>query len=117
MSLDARELGPQIYVSSVAQAPEEVEQLARFEAQTRASWLIWGLVDLNEPQLAAVLRDQIAEQQGSAAAGVTITSQRTFSDGLLSALTLGFYNRRTVTIEGIVVRSAASASQSHQEGQ
>ncbi|MEJ2503822.1 MAG: hypothetical protein P8177_11020 [Gemmatimonadota bacterium] len=104
MDIDARDLEPHVYLTDDASPGESPQRVGEFEAETSASWALWGLVDLDEPDVAGALARAIADADGTAATNVSIVTQITFMDGFLAAITLGLYGRRTTFIEGTVVR-------------
>lgn len=103
MDIDASGLQPGAYLST-SQAANVGQMAASFEVELTNSWLFWGLSELGSPDIAATLETEIRRGNGTAVTGVQIVTQQTFVDGLLSALTLGIYGRRTTIISGTVVR-------------
>lgn len=102
MDIDTTGLDRTVYMSR--EGATEMERVARFETDTRASWLLWGLVELGEPEVASAIRREIRREDGTAVVDVELVTQTTFIDGLISALTLGIYAQRTTFVTGTVVR-------------
>lgn len=102
MDIDVTGLDPTVYVNR--EGAGDMERVARFETDTRASWLLWGLVELGEPRVGAAVRREIQREDGTAVVDVEIVTQTTFLDGLISALTFGLYSQRTTFVTGTVVR-------------
>lgn len=100
MEIDATPMQPPVAMTS----PGQVETVGQLDGRTTASWLLWGLVPMSEPNVAGVLDREIRRLNGTGAAGVEITTQVTFMDGLISALTLGLYSQRSTMVSGRVVR-------------
>lgn len=71
------------------------------EAET-VSFLFWGLTQHKNADPDAVLRPYMTRNRRIA--NLKITTEQTFMDGLLSAVTLGIYNPWTVRYEGDVIR-------------
>ncbi len=102
MDLDTTGLDRTVYMSR--DGAVEMERVARFETDTRGSWLLWGLVELGEPDVASAVRRELRREDGTAVVDMELVTQTTFIDGLISALTLGIYGQRTTFITGAVVR-------------
>lgn len=103
LEIDASGLQPHVYLTPETRGGA-AEQVGRFEAETRAAWLFWGLADIREPDLDDILARELTRLQANGVTGLEIRTQQTFVDGLLQAITLGIYGRRTVFVEGIAVR-------------
>ena len=69
--------------------------------------LVWGLVVRSDPQVGGELSRVLAESGGDGVRALTIVTQQTFTDGLVSVLTLGIYGRRTTFLRGSIVRPRA----------
>jgi hypothetical protein len=102
MDIDTTGLDPTVYLNR--EGAVEMERVASFEADTRASWLLWGLVDLGDPDVGEIVRHEVRRENGTAVVDVEIATQTTFMDGFISALTLGLYGQRTTFVRGTVVR-------------
>lgn len=102
MDIDTTGLDPTVYLTR--DGVGDLERGARFETETRASWLFWGLSELGEPDVDGVIWREIQREGGTAVVDVEIVTQRTFLDGLIMALTFGIYGQRTVFVSGTVVR-------------
>lgn len=66
--------------------------------------LIWGLVPLNDPDVAKILSDEVKASGGTHAVNIKVNYQATFINGLLNLITWQLYNPFTLTIEGDVVK-------------
>lgn len=108
MTLDTRSLPPGAYFTPEVPRTETVS-LGEFSEETKGTWLFWTLKVLKDPALRDILERRIAEHRGDAVVNLEIESRITFGDGFVSALTLGIYGRRTVTVSGTVVRRSADA--------
>lgn len=104
MHIDATDLEPHVQLSGQSAAGAAPTAVSEFSAETRGSWLFWGLVQLDEPQVSDALAREIRRADGTAATDVRVVTQRKFIDGLLEVITLGIYGQRTTRIEGTVVR-------------
>lgn len=104
MDIDARALEPHLYMNRETAEGEAPEAVSEFEARTKATWALWGLVDLSEPEVQEVLEQEIARASGSAVTNLEVVTQLTFVDGLLGVITLGLYGQRSTILRGTVVR-------------
>lgn len=102
MTVDMVGLEPHVYLSGDARG--ETTALGSFAATTRASWLLWGLVELEEAEPADVVRQVVERGGGDGVVRLEITTQRTFLDSALTLLTLGVYSQRSMKLTGTVVR-------------
>ena len=99
-TFDATTLGvPATLAAEGAQAP----QGTAFEVKAKALWGIWGLVPLSQPNLQRVLAGQLVG--GRAIANVRIKTRTSFTDGLISIISVGLLVPRSVTYEGVVVET------------
>jgi hypothetical protein len=103
MDVDARGLQPHLYMSGHQAAPTELQTAGTFDIEARQGWLLWGLSPLRSPDIESLVAEEVRLRGGSGVASTTITTENTFVDGLLSALTLGIYSRRTIRVEGVIV--------------
>ena len=104
MDIDATALEPHVYLNRQTADGDAPEPVGEFEARTKGSWLLWGLVDLDEPEVGEALEREIARAGGGAATNVVVVTQQTFMDGFLGVITLGIYTQRSTFIRGTVVR-------------
>lgn len=104
MDIDATALEPHVYLNRQTADGDAPDPVAEFEARTRGSWLLWGLVELDEPEVGEALEREIARAGGGAATNVVVVTRQTFLDGFLGVLTLGIYTRRSTFVRGTVVR-------------
>lgn len=104
MDIDATALEPHVVMTRESPPGESPERVADFEARTKGSWALWGLIDLSEPDIGGALEREIARADGRAATNVVVVTQQTFMDGFLSVITLGIYGQRSTFIRGTVVR-------------
>ena len=88
----------------------EYTRLGDFSAAAKGSWLFWGLSPREDADLQAILSEQMARYHGDAIVNLEITTIQTFSDGFISAITLGIYSRRTMEVSGTVVKLSEQAS-------
>jgi hypothetical protein len=102
MEIDATALEPNVYLNTGDATNPEVA--GEFEAEVIGSWLLWGLVDLKEPEIEDTLRREIERAGGSAVTGLEITTRTTFMNGFLAVITFGIYGQRTAVLTGRVVR-------------
>lgn len=100
MEIDATAMQPTVAMTPTTGA----QNVGQFEGRTTASWLLWGLVPVNEPDVSDLLEREIRRLNGTGVSMVEITTQQTFMDGLLSVLTLGIYGQRSTIVTGTVVR-------------
>lgn len=103
MTIDATGLEPHVYMSADAR-DAAAERLGRLEAEDDSSWLFWGLLSLREADVESLVERELARANGDAVTGMRIVTTQTFVDGLVEALTLGVYARRTLRVDGIIVR-------------
>jgi hypothetical protein len=110
MELDALQLEQSVYVSSKTPAP--FVRLKEFSIRTNGSWGVFGLLTLKKPELASILKEEIARQQGDAVINLTIRTQTTFGDALIGIVSvLGLiYQPRSVFVTGTVVSFTKESS-------
>lgn len=101
MEIDVTAMHPSVAMTGVQ---AQAQSLGQFEIRTTGSWLLWGLVPLSDPNVQDALDREISRANGTGVTSVEITTQQTFMDGLLSALTLGLYGQRSTMVRGTVVR-------------
>lgn len=101
MSVDMRGLEPHVHLSGDARG--EVTALGDFRESTRSSWLLWGLVELQDAAPARVVARALERAGGDAVVRLRITTQRTLLDSAVTLVTLGLYTQRTMRLEGVVV--------------
>lgn len=103
MQLDTPQLEQSVYLSS--KTPKPFTRLKEFTVRTNGSWAIFGLITLKTPELSAIIKEEIARQQGDAVINLTIKTQTTFGDGLIGAVALLglIYQPRSVFVTGTVV--------------
>ena len=105
LDIDATALEPHVYMSGPATVRGGAGQnVGSLDAKTTGSWALWGLLPLKEPDVDGLIQRELARSSGTAVHGLSIRTQQTFVDGLLSAITFGLYGQRTVFVEGTVVR-------------
>lgn len=73
-----------------------------FTEVENVSFLFWGLSSHKNSNPDAVLRPYMTRNRRIA--NLKITTEQTFIDGLLSAVTFGIYNPWTIRYEGDVIR-------------
>lgn len=105
LDIDATALEPHVYMSGPATVRGGAGQnVGSLDAKTTGSWLLFGLLPLKEPDVDGLIQRELARSGGTSVHGLSIKSQQTFVDGLLSAITLGIYGQRSVFVEGTVIR-------------
>lgn len=102
MDIDASGLQPNVLMHTGDRA--QPDRLGQFESRVTGSWLLWGLVEMSEPDIADAIDREVRRAGGSGVTAVGIRTQQTFIDGLLSLITLGLYGQRSTFITGTVVR-------------
>lgn len=73
-----------------------------FAVSRKSVHVLWGMVGVKSPDLQKALASQLSGAEG--VANLSIRSRARWSDVLVTVLTLGVVNPRTVTYEGVVVR-------------
>lgn len=71
---------------------------AYFSQTEKAFWLFWGLTPLSLPEVDQVVGSAVADHAG--VQNLKITTETDVVDFIVSALTYGIIQMRTVTIEG-----------------
>lgn len=105
LDIDATALEPHVYMSGPATVRGGAGQsVGTLDAKTTGSWLFWGLMEMKEPEVDALIQEALTRAGGTAVHGLAIKSQQTVVDGLLGLITLGIYGQRTVFVEGTMVR-------------
>lgn len=78
--------------------------LKHFTIAAKVHHLIYGLITLNDPDIAKAVSDEVKAAGGTNAINVKFVYQMTFIDGLCNLITFAVYNPFTLTIEGDVVK-------------
>lgn len=79
--------------------------LARsFRVEMKAQHLVYGLINLSNPDVEAAIAREVKSAGGKAAINIRLTHQIAFIDGLIGGVTFGIYTPTTVIVEGEVVR-------------
>ncbi len=78
--------------------------IKHFSLSMKVHHLIYGLVTLNDPEIAKAVTDEVKSAGGVRAVNVKITYQMTFVDGLVNMITFSVYNPMTMVLEGDVVK-------------
>jgi hypothetical protein len=84
--------------------PSGSASLGHFTETRHAHFIIYGLVNLSNPDMHDILQEQCTEKGGSSISNLNLTTTHTFVDGLISSITFGIYNPVTVIVEGDVVK-------------
>jgi hypothetical protein len=98
LTFDARSLGVPATMAGAAAQPVAGDT---FAVTTRAIHALWGLYPVRTVNLQNVLAGQLAG--GASVANLRIRVRRTWSDLLVTAVTLGVVNPTAVTLEGVIV--------------
>lgn len=103
MDIDATTISPHVYMTPQTRdgTPARVGEI---NTSVTGSWILFGLVNLKDPDIARAIEREIMRQGGSGVTGLEIVTQQTFIDGLLATITLNLYGQRTTHIRGTVVR-------------
>ena len=102
---DATALGvPATMAGPAGEAP----QGQHFKVDDTSVFALWGLVTLSRPPLDKVLAHQLVG--GKSISNLKITVKSSWSDVLITGLTLGLFVPRTVTFEGFVNAEPAPAN-------
>ena len=82
------------------------DQPVPFRVSAKAAYLglAFNLVTLSQPNVPTILKQEINSRRGTAIRNLKIDKRRSFTDGLISLVTLGIYNQETITFEGEVVK-------------
>lgn len=78
--------------------------IKHFTFTTQVHHLIYGLVTLNDPDIAKAISGEVQAAGGTNAVNVKFVYQMTFINGLCNYITFGVYNPFTLTVEGDVVK-------------
>ena len=95
---DARGVGVPVTMAGPNAQPAAGEA---FRVTTRAVYALWGVVPVREPSLQKVLSAELVD--GTAVADLRISVRSSWSDVLVTGLTLGILAPRAVTYEGVIV--------------
>ena len=98
LTFDARSLGVPATMAGAAAQPVAGDT---FAVTTRAIHALWGIYPVRTVNLQNVLAGQLAG--GASVANLRIRVRRTWSDLLVTAVTLGVVNPTAVTLEGVIV--------------
>ena len=103
--LDARDLGEPISMTKNVGDAEVQTQSTPFETSTKVGYCGWvfNLVTLKNADLSSMLEIEMKAVGGVSVRNVRVKKEKSFVDGLISIVTLGFYNPETITIKGEVV--------------
>jgi hypothetical protein len=78
--------------------------IKHFTITSKVHHLIYGLVTLNDPEIAKTVSDEVKAAGGTSAINVRFRYEMTFVDGLVNTITFAVYNPFTLTVEGDVVK-------------
>ena len=78
--------------------------IKHFSTSMTVHHLIFGLVTINDPEVAKALTNEVTTGGGNGAINIKIHYQMTFVNGLLNVITAGIYNPFTLTIEGDITK-------------
>ena len=101
LTFDATNLGVPTSMAESAQTPVQGEA---FHITRRPVFLFWGLIGVSRPNAEDILAGQVAN--GSRVANLKIKMRMRLGDLIVTGLTLGIVNPRSVTFEGVVVPSS-----------
>jgi hypothetical protein len=101
LTFDATNLGVPTSMAESAQTPVQGEA---FHITRKPVFLFWGLVGVSRPNAEDILAGQVAN--GSRVANLKIKMRMRLGDLIVTGLTLGIVNPRSVTFEGVVVPSS-----------
>ena len=100
LTFDATDLGVPTSMAESAQNPPQGEA---FSITKKPVFLFWGLIGASRPNAENILAGQVGT--GSRVANLKIKLRMRLTDLIVTGLTLGLVNPRTVTFEGVVVPS------------
>ena len=102
--LDARSMDN--VVSMTKAGTGAADQPVPFRVSAKAAYLglAFNLVTLSQPNVPTILKQEINSRRGTAIRNLKIDKRISFTDGLISLVTLGIYNQETITFEGEVVK-------------
>lgn len=75
-----------------------------FKAEAKVHSVVIGLVTISNPDVQAVIAQEVKRAGGTSAKNVRIVHQMSFLDGLIGALTGTIYTPTTVSVEGDVIK-------------
>ena len=101
LTFDATDLGVPTSMAESAQNPPQGEA---FHITRKPVFLLWGLIGTSRPNAENILAGQVGT--GSRVANLKIKIRMRLGDLIVTGLTLGLVNPRTVTFEGVVVPSS-----------
>lgn len=103
--LDARDLGEPVSMTKDVGSGGATENSTSFETTMKAAYCGWlfNLVNLKNADMSGLLDNEIQLAGGTAVKNVVIRKEKSFVDGLISIVSLGFYNQETITVQGEVV--------------
>lgn len=84
--------------------PSSYDVVNSFEVEKRASWLIFGLVPLNEAEVEEIVAREVRRAEGDAATNIVVTAEYDAVDVIVAAIVGGLFNTRSYTVTGDVVR-------------
>ena len=102
VTLDARSSDTAISMNN----PGQKATKQHFRLQLTSHHIIYGLIEISEPDIADEIKKQVRSYGGTEAVNVFVKTEHSFLDGFLNWLTGGIYNPVTVIIEGDVVGAA-----------
>ena len=98
LTFDATNLG---VPTSMAESAQNPPQGQAFRISKKPVFLLWGLVGVSRPIAEDILAGQVGT--GARVANLKIKLRMRLPDLIVTGLTLGLVNPRTVTFEGVVV--------------
>lgn len=98
LTFDATDLG---VPTSMAESGQNPPQGEAFHITKKPVFLLWGLIGASRPNAENILAGQVGT--GSRVANLKIKLRMRLTDLIVTGLTLGLVNPRTVTFEGVVV--------------
>ena len=101
LTFDATDLGVPTSMAESGQNPPHGEA---FHITRRPVFLLWGLIGASRPNAEHILAGQVGT--GARVANLKIKLRMRLTDLIVTGLTLGLVNPRTVTFEGVVVPSS-----------
>jgi len=101
LTFDATDLG---VPTSMAESATAQPQGDAFRVTRKPVFLFWGLIGVSRPNAENILAGQVGT--GSRVANMKIKIRMRLGDLIVTGLTLGIVNPRTVTFEGVVVPSS-----------
>ncbi len=78
--------------------------IGSFNTSKKASWVIFGLVPLNEADVEQIVEREVQRLEGDAATNVVVTAQYDAVDVLVGIVLGGIFNTRNYTVTGDIVR-------------